>query len=47
MVIFLGDEDLLDAYPNLTREAIYEALKYAADVLQNEKVMLINSGTKS
>ena len=34
------EEDLLDAYPNLTREDIQAALAYAADVLANEEVHL-------
>jgi len=34
------EEDLLDAYPNLTREDIQAALAYAADVLANEEVQL-------
>lgn len=34
------EEDLLDAYPDLTREDIQAALAYAADVLANEEVQL-------
>ena len=40
-------EELLEAFPNLTKEDIYEALKYAADVLENEKIILIGSGSRS
>lgn len=40
-------EDLLDAYPNLTKEDIREALIYAADVLENEEIILLETGTNS
>ena len=38
-------EDLLDGYPNLTREAIHAALLYAADLIANEKVIYLRTGT--
>jgi uncharacterized protein (DUF433 family) len=34
------EADLLDAYPRLTREDIYAALAYAADVLAHEAIVL-------
>ena len=34
------EADLLDAYPRLTREDIYAALAYAADVLAHETIVL-------
>jgi uncharacterized protein (DUF433 family) len=33
-------EDILQAYPHLTREGITEALRYAARFLKNESVMI-------
>ena len=35
------EEDLLDAYPRLTREDIRAAIAYAAKVLAHEEIMLI------
>jgi len=40
-------EDLLDAYPNLTKKDIQEALAYAADVLGNEEIILLEAGKDS
>ncbi|HEY64031.1 MAG TPA: DUF433 domain-containing protein [Caldilineae bacterium] len=34
------EEDLLDAYPRLTREDIRAALAYAAEVLAHETIVL-------
>ena len=34
------EEDLLDAYPRLTREDIRAALAYAADALAHETIIL-------
>jgi uncharacterized protein (DUF433 family) len=34
------EEDLLDAYPRLTREDIQAALMYAADTLAHETILL-------
>jgi uncharacterized protein (DUF433 family) len=38
-------EDLLDAYPNITKEDIQAALLYAADNLANEVDILLETGT--
>jgi len=38
-------ENLLDGYPTLTREAIHAALLYAADLIANEKVIYLRTGT--
>ena len=38
-------EDILDGYPNLIREAIQAALIYAADMIGNEKVFYLKTGT--
>lgn len=40
-------EDLLDGYPNLTKEDIQAALIYAADTLGNETVVYLKTGTSS
>lgn len=34
------EDEILQAYPHLTREAIRAALAYAADVLRNEELIL-------
>lgn len=34
-----GFEDLLKAYPNLTKEQIAAACEYAADVISNEETV--------
>ena len=34
--------DLLDAYPNLTREDIHAAMRYAADTLAHEEVVFVD-----
>jgi uncharacterized protein (DUF433 family) len=38
-------EDILDGYPSLTREKIRAALIYAADLLGNEKIVFLKTGT--
>jgi uncharacterized protein (DUF433 family) len=38
-------DDLLDAYPNLTREDIHAALLYAAEYLGNETLIYLKTGT--
>lgn len=38
-------EDLLDGYPNLTKEGIQAALIYAADMIESEKVIYLKTGT--
>ena len=35
----LAEEEILDAYPHLTREDIQAALLYAADSLANETIL--------
>ena len=38
-------EDLLDGYPNLSKEAIQAALIYAADLIGNERWIELKTGT--
>jgi uncharacterized protein (DUF433 family) len=38
-------EDLIDGYPNLSREAIHAALIYAADMIHNETTIYLKTGT--
>ena len=38
-------QDLLDAYPNITKEDIQAALLYAADNLANEVDVFLETGT--
>jgi len=38
-------EDLLDAYPNITKEDIQAAVLYAADSLANEVDIFLETGT--
>ena len=40
-------EDLLDGYPNLTRESVQAALVYAADILGNENIIYLKTGTSN
>ena len=40
-------EDLLDGYPVLTRESIQSALIYAADVIGNENIIYLKTGTSN
>ena len=37
-----SEADLLDAYPNLTREDIHAAMRYAADTLAHEEVVFVD-----
>lgn len=37
--------DLLDAYPNLSKEAVHAALTYAADVVADEQFIYLKTGT--
>ena len=39
-------EDLLDGYPTLTRQDIQAALLYAADMLSNETIVYLKTGTQ-
>ena len=39
-------EDLLDGYPTLTRQDIQAALRYAADMLRNETIVYLKTGTQ-
>ena len=36
-----SEADLLDAYPRLTRDDIYAAMRYAADTIAHEEVVFI------
>jgi uncharacterized protein (DUF433 family) len=38
-------EDLLDGYPNLSKDAIQAALIYAADMIHNETTIFLKTGT--
>ena len=38
-------DDLIDGYPNLSREAIQAALIYAADMIHNETTIYLKTGT--
>jgi len=38
-------EDLLDGYPNLSRESVQAALVYAADLIGNERWIELRAGT--
>ena len=38
-------EDLLDGYPNLSKDAIQAALIYAADMIRNETTIFLKTGT--
>jgi len=40
-------EDLLDGYPNLTRESVQAALVYAADIIGNENIIYLKTGTSN
>jgi uncharacterized protein (DUF433 family) len=37
-------EDLLDAYPNLDREDVQAALRYAADSISHEETLAFRTG---
>ena len=38
-------DDLLDGYPNLSREAVMAALIYAANTIGNERLIELKTGT--
>jgi len=38
-----SEKDLMEAYPKLTREDIKAAIRYAADTLAHEEVVILNS----
>jgi uncharacterized protein (DUF433 family) len=40
------EADLLDAYPELTREDIQAAMTYAADTLAHEEIISLQGGGK-
>jgi uncharacterized protein (DUF433 family) len=37
------EEDLMEAYPRLTREDIQAAIRYAADTLAHEETIILSS----
>jgi uncharacterized protein (DUF433 family) len=41
-----SEEDLLDAYPRLTRQDIHAAMTYAADTLAHEETLLLEPARK-
>ena len=41
-----SEADLFDAYPRLTREDIYAAMRYAADTIAHEEVVFITASTR-
>jgi uncharacterized protein (DUF433 family) len=41
------ESDLLDGYPSLTLEGIRAAIGYAADVIANEELILLEPGPAS
>ena len=38
-----SEADVLEAYPNLTREDIHAAMRYAADTLAHEEVVFVDT----
>ena len=38
-----GEENLMEAYPRLTREDIQAAIRYAADTLAHEETIILSS----
>ena len=40
-----SETDLLDAYPQLAREDIQAAMRYAADTISHEEVVFIGKGS--
>jgi uncharacterized protein (DUF433 family) len=40
-------DDLLDGYPNLTKESVQAALVYAADMIGNENIIYLKTGTSN
>lgn len=41
------ETDLLDAYPNLTRQDIQAAVGYAADILAHEETILLDKPNRT
>jgi uncharacterized protein (DUF433 family) len=41
------EADLIDAYPRLTREDIQAAIRYAADILAHEEIVVLHSSEQS
>ena len=41
-----SEEDLLDAYPRLTRRDIHAAMTYAADTLAHEETLILEPARK-
>lgn len=41
-----SEKDLMEAYPKLTREDIKAAIRYAADTLAHEEVVILNSAKR-
>jgi uncharacterized protein (DUF433 family) len=42
-----SEADVLDAYPRLTREDLQAAMRYAADTVAHEEVVLIGSASST
>jgi uncharacterized protein (DUF433 family) len=42
-----SEADLLDAYPRLTREDIRAAIRYGADTVAHEEIILLSSSEAS
>lgn len=40
------EEDLLDAYPRLTRADIHAAIRYAADAVAHEETVLVGAPSR-
>ena len=40
-----SEDDLLEAYPGLTRDDIHAAMRYAADTLAREQVVFVDKDT--
>ena len=38
-----GEEDIMEAYPRLTREDIQAAIRYAADTFAHEETIILSS----
>lgn len=38
-----GEEDLMEAYPRLSRQDIQAAIRYAADTLAHEETIILSS----
>ena len=41
------EEDILEAYPRLTRGDIHAAIRYAADTLAHEETVILSSAKRS